>query len=199
MNNVTIVTGSHRRDSESVKIGRMIAEKLQHHDNCQSAELIDLSDFALPYWKESYSESEQAEIERVRSQLQRSDAFVFVIPEWNGMVPAAMKNLFLLYSTAEFGHKPALIASVSASIGGTYPINEMRATYKNSRICYLPEHLIYRDVGTIFNGKKNDNKDAEAYMSERTDFALNYLMLYSDALKKVRDNAPEYGDFGNGM
>lgn len=200
MNKVTVVVGSHREESQSLKIGQMIASKLDAHSACQEVAVLNLADFELPFWKESYTEQEQHAIDKTRTLLQASDAFVFVVPEWNGMVPSAMKNLFLLFSTNEFGHKPGLIVSVSASIGGTYPIVEMRSTtYKNCRICYIPEHLIFRDTIKIFNGKETDDKSIEAYMSARTDFALQYLMLYSDSLKQVRAGAPDYGNFANGM
>lgn len=200
MNNVTIIVGSHRLDSESLKIGQMMAQKLEAHEKCDTVSVINLAEFALPFWQERYSAEEQAAIDKTRVVLMQSDAFIFVVPEWNGMVPSAMKNLFLLFSTREFGHKPALLVSVSAGIGGTYPILEMRSTtFKNCRICYIPEHLIFRDVANIFNGQEGDDLAAQAYMSARTDFALQYLMLYSDSLKQVRSSAPEYGDFANGM
>jgi len=200
MNRVAIIVGSHRDKSESLKIGQMIEQKLIAHDSCASAVLIDLASLELPFWQESYTDEESKAIARTRDLLVHADAFVFVVPEWNGMVPSAMKNLFLLYSTSEFGHKPALIASVSAGIGGTYPITEMRSsTYKNSRICYIPEHLIFRDVTTIFNNSEDDDKEVERYMSERTDFCLDYLTLYSDSLKTVRERAPNNPEFGNGM
>jgi len=200
MNNVTVIVGSHRLESESLKIAKMIANKLEGQERCERASLINLADLSLPFWKERYDAEEQAAIDKTRALLTQSDAFVFVVPEWNGMVPSAMKNLFLLFSTREFGHKPGLLVSVSASIGGTYPILEMRSTtFKNCRICYIPEHLIFRDVVKIFNGKETDDLSSEAYMSARTDFALEYLMLYSESLKQVRVSAPEYGNFANGM
>jgi hypothetical protein len=39
-----------------------------------------------------------------------------------------------------------LIIAVSGGAGGgAYPVAELRmSSYKNSRICYLPEHLIVR-------------------------------------------------------
>lgn len=199
MNNVTVVVGSHREDSQSLKIGTMMRDKLSQLSACSSVSLINLATANLPFWQESYTDEEQALIQGARDTLQNSDAFVFVVPEWNGMVPSAMKNLFLLFSGTEFGHKPGLIASVSAGIGGTYPITEMRTTYKNSRINYLPEHLIFRDVGNLFNNLDSDDKSAEDYMSQRTDYCLEYLMLYSKALKEVRASAPDGSDFANGM
>lgn len=200
MSKITIISGSHRNDSQSAKIGSMINEKLNQQAGVESVTMLDLATTDLPFWSESYSEAESELISKVGQQLADSDAFVIIAPEWNGMVPSALKNLFLLYSAGEFGHKPALIGSVSAGIGGTYPVTELRnTTYKNSRICYIPEHLIFRDVEGIFNGQLDSENEAQRYMSERTDFCLDYLLLYSEAMKKVRAEQPVNAEFGNGM
>ncbi len=199
MNKVTVISGSHRENSQSAKIAGVIAAKLEQHDNCNAVNSIDLAQNQLPFWSENYSQAQQAAIVATRDTLLGSDAFVIVSPEWNGMVPSALKNLFLLYSADVFAHKPALIAAVSAGIGGSYPVTELRSTtYKNSRICYIPEHLIFRDVENLFVGKTPVD-DAERYMSERTDFCLDYLLLYSDGLKTVREKQPVNPEFGNGM
>lgn len=200
MNKITVIVGSHRNDSQSGKVGRVIANKLEAMDGVESVSTLDLATADLPFWQESYTDEEQARIKQTREQLTESDAFVVIAPEWNGMVPSALKNLFLLYSAGEFAHKPALIASVSAGIGGTYPVTELRSTtYKNSRICYIPEHLIFRDVESIFNEDSDNSNDAHRYMSERTDYALDYLVLYSNSLKQVREQQPVNKEFGNGM
>ena len=200
MTNVAIIVGSHRENSQSLKIGEMLLGKLEQHAKCNKIELIELATANLPFWSEDYSEAEQHNIKGVKQRLVDANAYIVISPEWHGMVPAALKNLFLLYSSEVFAHKPALIASVSAGIGGTYPINEIRSTtYKNSRICYLPEHLIFRHVGQMFNGENDSENESQRYMSERSDYCLDYLMLYSEGLKQVRLNQPATDKFSNGM
>jgi NAD(P)H-dependent FMN reductase len=200
MSNVAILVGSHRNDSQSAKIGNMIAEKLAEHKHCNSVTTVDLAHTPLPFWSEEYSGDEKQQIEQTKQLLQQADAYVVISPEWHGMVPSALKNLFLLYTNDVFAHKPALIASVSASVNGSYPVSELRSTtYKNSRICYLPEHLIFRNVGEIFNGESDKDNEEQAYLSERTDYCLDYLMLYSEALSNVRQNQPSSDEFENGM
>jgi NAD(P)H-dependent FMN reductase len=200
MSKVTVITGSHRADSQSLKIGKMIQEKLGSHGGCDEVDLLELATANVPMWSESYSDTEQAILDGVKSQLASSDAYVVISPEWHGMVPSALKNLFLQFTADVFAHKPALIVSVSAGTGGAYPVTELRSTvYKNSRICFIPEHLIFRGVGDIFNGKEDDDMRTQKYMDKRTDFALDYLTQYSAALKTVRENAPDGSDFANGM
>lgn len=200
MNKITIISGSHRKDSESKKISNVLVQKLAKLDNCESTDYLDLAEVGLPFWSESYSDDEKALIDNVAQRLEASDGFIVVCPEWHGMVPSILKNFFLLYSAKQFAHKPALIVAVSAGVGGAYPINELRtSSYKNNRICYLPEHLIVRDVSNLFNGKEDDNKHSEEYMSKRADACLGILLAYSDALKSARDVIPDMSEFPNGM
>lgn len=200
MNKITLISGSHRKDSESKKMANVLAEKLADMENCQSTDYLDLAEMGLPFWSESYTDEEQSLLDDVAARLEASDGFIVVCPEWHGMVPSVLKNFFLLYSAKQFAHKPALIVAVSASTGGSYPVNELRtSSYKNCRICYLPEHLIVRSVGKIFNGKDDDDQRTESYISKRADACLGILLAYSDALKSAREVMPDMSDFPNGM
>ena len=105
------------------------------------------------------------------------------------MVPAGLKNFFLVFTGGgELAHKPALIVTVSVSDGGSFPVAELRmSSYKNNRICFIPEHLIIRFVDTVFNEDPAENKDsAQEYFEERLDYCLGLLREYARALGGVR-------------
>jgi hypothetical protein len=105
------------------------------------------------------------------------------------MAPAGLKNFFLMWTAGgELAHKPALIVTVSISDGGSFPIAELRmSSYKNSRICYLPEHLIIRNVGTVFNDDpEQDNPSAQEYFEDRLIYCLEMLGEYSLAFRQIR-------------
>ena len=119
------------------------------------------------------------------------------------MVPAALKNFFLLWaSTGELSHKPALACAVSASDGGAYVIAELRmSSYKNNRLCWIPEHLIARHVKTLGNEDDalNDPSAHEAFQ-QRAHYALQLLVAYADALGPIRAGGLiDHETFMNGM
>ena len=124
----------------------------------------------------------------ISNQLLSSDAFIIVSPEWHGMVPAGLKNFFLMWGKGELAHKPALITTLSSGDGGSYPVAELRmSSYKNNRICFLPEHLIIRNVESIFNKKTlNNNSSRQTYFENRLNYCLNLLLTYGEAFKKIR-------------
>lgn len=195
---IAVIVGSQRCDSQSAKIGREVKKRLPPN---VEAELLDLAETPLPFWDGSVAELERQQLESIGEWLSDCDGFVVISPEWHGMVPAALKNFFLHYSSAQFAHKPALIVSVSAGESGSYPVIELRASsYKNSRICYLPEHLIIRQVESVFNHQESENDPRlQAYLSDRMDYALGVLVAYADGMKGVRDNLPDGSAFRNGM
>ncbi len=107
-----------------------------------------------------------------------------------------------MFNRFELGHKPALIVTVSSADGGAYPVAELRmSSYKNNRICYIPEQLILRNVESILNDKAEDNDEsADGYFKERILWTLGILRGYGVALKSMRESTEIHHDkFGNGM
>ena len=200
---IAIISGSHRRNSQSMKVARHIEKTLQS-GICEETWLYSLEGNPLPLWDEGVWDGEQEWLEiltPLREQLSSCDALVVITPEWHGQVPAGLKNFFLLFGKNELSHKPALIVSVSAGAGGAYPVAELRmSSYKNSRLCYIPEHVIIRDVESILNETGENDERSDSYIRERLEWSLNIRKHYAIALKDVRDSGVTLTEkFGNGM
>lgn len=201
---ITIISGSHRVDSQSGKVARHIQRTLEN-GICEETWLFDLAGNPLPLWDQGVWDGDEKWTDLLtplRQQLASSDAFVVVSPEWHGQVPAGLKNFFLLCSKNEVGHKPALIVTVSSADGGAYPVAELRmSSYKNNRICYIPDHVIVRNVEKVLNDNPEDNDaGADAYFRERIEWNLNILKQYAIGLKQVRDSGVTKTEkFNNGM
>ena len=191
--NITIVSGSHRKDSQSIKIAKAIKRALKPLKQCDEAIIFDLANNPLPLWHEDIrnnGKKSKSLLESISEKLAFSDAFIIISPEWHGMVPAGLKNFFLMWGKGELAHKPALIVTVSSGDGGSYPVAELRmSSYKNNRICYLPEHLIIRNVESVFNDNEIDNNSSsQEYFENRLDYCLKQLLTYSKAFKQIRES-----------
>jgi len=201
---ISVVSGSHRTNAQSLKVARLIESMIKTRFKLD-AWLFSLSDNPLPLWDEGVWDGEPAwkeRLEPIKEQLKSSDGFVIVSPEWHGQVPAGLKNFFLLFGRNELGHKPALIVTVSSGRGGAYPVAELRmSSYKNSRICYIPEHVIIRNVEHVLNEDPQDNDDkSDAFYRERIPWALGILEQYALALQQVRaSGATKTDKFTTGM
>jgi NAD(P)H-dependent FMN reductase len=197
-----IVSGSHRPNSQSLKVARFIESVLPREIPGASSWLFDLGGNPLPLWSEEDGGAPDALWRPIAAELQSADGLIIISPEWSGMVPAGLKNFLLCCSTKEVGHKPGLIVTVSASRGGAYPVSELRMSgYKNNRLCWIPEHVIVRDVGDALNDANAEPADrADAYLRQRLGYALRVLASYAQALQSVRSSgAIDHEQFPNGM
>lgn len=201
---ITVICGSHRPQAQSLKVARYIRSVLEDGISEESA-LVSLANNPLPLWDQGVWDNDPKWpplLDPVRAELASSDAFVVVSPEWHGQVPAGLKNFFLLFGRNEFGHKPALIVTVSNGDGGAYPVAELRmSSYKNSRLCYIPEHVIVRHVEQVLNEDPVENNvNADEYFRARIHWALGILREYGLALRQVRaSGAADTDRFRNGM
>lgn len=186
---IAVVSGSHRPQSESGKVARFVVERLHSHG--LSAYLLDLGRTEIPVWQEDFwskgVEGWNATWKDISQHLHKADGLVIVSPEWSGMVPPLLKNFFLLCSHGELSHKPGLIIGVTSGRSGSYPIAELRmSSYKNTKICYMPEHLIIRNVEHVLNSPEASSTD-DAETRKRLDYSLELLGHYARALKPIRN------------
>ena len=190
---IGIIVGSHRKESESARVGQYLAARLQDIQPGTGIYNLVLAHTDLPFWDEGRwgkpSDVDWGAVWKpISIELAACDGFIVISPEYAGMVPARLKNLFLHIDGGEMTHKPGMIVGVSSSRGGAYPIAELRASsYKNAQLNWTPEHIIVRDAPKMLH---NDSPagDDDAYLRKRIDYALKILLEYAKALKNVRDS-----------
>ncbi|WP_437779848.1 NADPH-dependent FMN reductase [Sorangium sp. So ce1097] len=187
---LAVISGSHRNGSESGKVARYVQQQLASAADVSSTYALDLADNPLPLWDPEVrqpSERWERVWSPISAELTASDAFVIVAPEWGGMVPAGLKNFFLLCSRGELAHKPALLVAVSSGTGGAYPIAELRmSSYKNTYVCYIPDHVIVRSVAGLLNDPAAPQSQDDERIRARLRYAVGVLLQYGKALQQVR-------------
>jgi NAD(P)H-dependent FMN reductase len=190
MNKFIIVSGSHRVRGASGWIAQAMGELAEEHLPDGFVKHISLD--KVPLWDEGLwgdpKDAPQWNAWRgIADELRTADGFIMVAPEYAGMVPPRLSNFLLLCSGEELGHKPALAVAVSASRGGTYPIAQLRAfSSKNNQLCWLPEHLILRNVPDDGPPPTLRGTGFEARYAVH---CLKLLDRYATALKGVRAGA----------
>lgn len=214
--NITIIVGSQRTVSNSAKVGRIVEQILNQKYSAQESlnsvlniKTIDLGSNPLPLWNQKVWEQDKTWTDTLtpyREILDKSDALVIVTPEYNGMASPALKNFFLFWNGEILAHKPALLISVTQTEhNGAYPIAELRASsYKNTRLVYIPDHVIVRDCESfgpkLEDIQKNTKDEAQLRTLSRLEYGLYTLVNYSKAMSELRKNTDfNYKDFGNGI
>jgi len=186
-----IICGSHRKNSESLNVGDYLKHQIEKNGK-DDVYILDLGSSNIPLWEESIWEGDTkwAEIWGGHSEkLSECEAIIIITPEWNGMVTPTLKNFFLLCSKGELAHKPGFIVSISSGRGGTYPVSELRmSSYKNTYLCYIPDHIIIRHVTEFFNDFEKSESEEEKYLRDRIDYSLSILKEYAKGMNIVRES-----------
>ena len=197
---ISIISSSHRINSQSKKISKLIQDNLLKIDSKLDTKILDLADAGLPLWSPEKKDGKGIWGETwnsISSNLYSSEGFILVVPEYGGMATPAAKNLFLLCGNGEFAHKPGLIVSISSGSGGAYPISELRSSsYKNTHLMWIPENIIIRNVEEFNPGKHG--KNIPEWLDNRIDYVLKLFLTYASSMKPIREIVNRK-DFGNGM
>jgi len=198
-----ILSGSHRAEAQSLKVANYARSVLTREHAGAEVYLLSLSGNPLPLWDEASGGAPDALWDPISAELKAADALVIISPEWSGMATPGVKNFLLNCTAGEVGHKPALIVTVSASRGGSYPVAELRMSgYKNNRLAWLPEHVIVHHVEqnfTVPDGAAEISKE-DALIRKRLRYALRLLEEYGKALKQVRaSGVVDHKTFRSGM
>jgi NAD(P)H-dependent FMN reductase len=190
VNRFAIISGSHRCPSQTGKVARFIQQMAERELEGVDTYLLDLGETPLPLWDPGVTERAEPwgrVWSPVSAALAGCTGIIVVTPEWGGMVPAALKNFFLLCEANELSHKPGLIVAISSSVNGAYPVAELRmSSYKNTQLCYIPEHVIVRNARNMLNAE--EAAPPETYLRGRVKYALQLLVVYAEALKTVRNS-----------
>ena len=198
--NISIVAASHRSVSQSQRISNILQLNLKRLEPTLDLFSLDLGNASLPLWSPEKKDGDGIWGEtwkKISYNLNKSDGFIFIVPEYGGMATPTAKNLFLLCGEGELTHKPGLIVSVSSGEGGSYPIADLRSfSYKNTHIMWIPENIIIRNVEQYnpgFHGKA-----IPQWLDSRIEYTLNLLLAYSSNMRPLKAIINKK-DFGNGM
>lgn len=204
-----IISGSSREKSQSIRVANYIKARMatEPFGDPVEIEIIDLCKLQLPAWDETIWDKEllpkwTTTWSPTRAVLNECEGMIIVAPEWAGMVPPALKNFLLLCATSGsiVAHKPAMIVGISSGMGGTYPVAELHQFgTKNTRICYVPDHVIIRQVESYLHGDVPAN-DIDKNLRARIDYSIKVFHEYGKSLRTVRQSSIiDYKTFPFGM
>src|SRR5438045_4180557 len=92
---IGIITGSTRPNRKSLDVANWVLEIARKRSDAEY-EIVDIKDFELPLLDEpippSMGQYQQPHTKRWAAKIASLDAFVFISPEYNHGIPAALKN-----------------------------------------------------------------------------------------------------------
>lgn len=187
----SIISGSSRKNSQSIKVARYIQKQLSKI-GINDQYLLDLAVANIKQWDESFyadhTKFDEAWNE-ISKELKASDAVIIIAPEWNGSIPPALHNFMHLTVKGEFADKPAMIVGISSTGNGVYSVAELRSNgFKNSRINYIPHHVIVRNVESVLNDHDKHHNEADKFIQDRLNYSLQILKEYATGFIAIRNS-----------
>ena len=156
---IGIITGSLRKNSFSGSIAEYVKE---HAPTGYTFKSIDISE--LPLYNQDYDGADPKEYTVFRNEVQALDGVLFITPEYNRSIPAALKNALDVgsrpYGSNVWNGKPGAIISQSpGGIGGFGANHHLRQvlTFLNVLTLAQPEvyigsyHTLIDEKGALSN------------------------------------------------
>jgi chromate reductase len=141
---VAVVVGSLRKASYNRMIARTLVEIAPP---ALALELVEIGQ--LPLYNQDFDEASPAGYARFRERITRADAVLFVTPEHNRSMPAALKNALDVASRPWgqncWAHKPAGVLAASIASTGAFGANHhlrQSLTYLDMPLLQQPEVYI---------------------------------------------------------
>src|SRR5207245_8573763 len=138
---VGIITGSTRPNRKSLDVAKWVLEAARKRSDAEY-ELVDIKDFELPLLDEpippSMGKYQQPHTKRWAAKIASLDAFVFVSPEYNHGIPAALKNA-IDFLFAEWKDKAAGFVSYGGA-GGPRAVEQLRLVLSAVQAAQARDH-----------------------------------------------------------
>lgn len=135
---IAIIVGSTRPGRKGSLVGRWVRDQALRREDVSwkvDFDLVELEDYELPLLQEptvpaaADREYETPQTQRWSQTIDQYDGFVFVTPEYNHGVPAALKNAVDVLGP-EWAHKAVAFVSYGAN-GGVRAVEQWRAILAN--------------------------------------------------------------------
>ncbi len=194
--NILVISASMRKGSQSLKIAQWLAKRISEKD--ATGNVLDLNVFKLPLFDDGETPAEN--VPALLTMLAEADGYIFVSPEWNGMMSHGLINM-LHYAGHELAYKPVMLVGVSAGRGGTHPIDQMRLMgHKNRHYILSPENLIVSGVESAFNDSDMSEQTPDYMLKSRADYSITVLIELAKHLQNVRESGIiDLRKFSNGV
>lgn len=158
---VAVIVGSLRKESFSLKIANAFAKLAP---SSLKLEIVTLH--GLSFFNQDLEATPSADWVTFRETIQKSDAVLFVTPEYNRSVPGVLKNAIDVgsrpYGKSSFNGKPTgIVANSPGPLGGVAAAMHLKTILPGISGPIMQQPEIYLNgIGTAFDDKGNLTTEA---------------------------------------
>jgi NAD(P)H-dependent FMN reductase len=179
---IPVILGTARKGRASESVARFVLGQVSQREGVET-ELIDIRELKLS----TDDEGEAIKNARFSGQMNRADAIVIVVPEYNHGYPGLLKHT-LDTNLKEYIHKAVGLCSVSAGgFGGTRVVQNLLPVLRELGLVtifwdgnFSAAHKLFDESGNILD---------HSYV-KRIDQFLRELIWMAKVLRHGRENVP---------
>ncbi len=177
---VAVLVGSLRKDSITLKVARALMQSAPSRLSCS---LVNLGD--LPLYNEDLEDKAPEPWTRLRGEIAKADAVLFLTPEYNRSVPGCLKNALDVGSRPEgksvWNNKPSAIVSVTPHKLGAFGANHaLRQSF-----VFLNSPAMQQPEAYIGNAAELFGKDGKLKDDEQKKFFEKFMKAFADWIGRV--------------
>ena len=187
MTHISIVSSSVRNGRNSHRVALYLQHYIKENKLAES-EIIDLRDYKFPVFDERLKLQKDPTKMMIQfaEKIKSSDGVIIVTPEYNGSIPASLKNVIdLLYD--EWHHKPIAISTVSSGLfGGSQALVTLLFVLWKMHAWTVPATLPIANVAESFD-KEGVAADQDV-MNKLTSIFMHELLWCIEANKRMTES-----------
>ncbi len=180
---IPVILGTARKERQSEHAARFVHEEVGRRAGVET-ELIDIRELRLP----TDDAGEAIKDPAFSATVDRADALVLVVPEYNHGYPGLLKHV-LDTNLKEYIHKAVGLCGVSAGpFGGTRVIQNLLPVMRELGLVTIFWDVNFSSVGDLFD-ETGTIRDRATH-ARRTDKFLTELIWMAKVLRYGREQVP---------
>jgi NAD(P)H-dependent FMN reductase len=182
---VAIITGSTRPGRVNEAVARWVYDIAKRRGDAEF-ELVDIAEYNLPLLDEpvppSLGQYSREHTKAWADKISSFDAYVFVTPEYNHGISAALKNA-IDYLFREWNNKAAGFVSYG-SAGGSRAVEQLRLVMAELMVADVRSHVML----SLFTDFENFTKfKPDPRHEQGVGMMLDQVIAWGNALKSLRN------------
>ncbi|SHF69992.1 NAD(P)H-dependent FMN reductase [Modicisalibacter ilicicola DSM 19980] len=167
---IAVIVGSLRKESFNRKAANGL---IALAPDSLELEIVEIGD--LPLYNQDFDDDPPEPYSPFRDKIQAADGYIFVTPEHNRSMPAAMKNALDIATRPPSGNvwsgKPGAVISASPSLqGGFGASHHLRQTLVNLNVLCMPQPEVYlSQANELFDDRGQPTERCRGFLQKFLD------------------------------
>lgn len=153
--NITIISGTNRRNSNSRRVANHIADTYSKLN--VSVKILDLAEIPASAFNPDAYDEIPPEAKPFTDAIMSSAGLHVITPEYNGSFPGALKWFIdlLPFPVAFEGRPVAFVGVAAGEWGGLRPVEQIQQVFGYRNAMQFPKRVFIREVEDKLNGNGN--------------------------------------------